>query len=443
MTKKMSLIGSIIFIVFSLTPTIQAGSGNDGQWQWLNPYPVGNHLTSVSISPSGEVILAGEAGMIINYTGEGFSSANSPTLEDINDMDTIDGAGIIAGNHSAVLMKDDEGWFSNPPPSTSWFYGASILPDGTMWVCGDLGNIYYFDGEQWNSQPSGTSTTFKDIEMIDESCGFAVGLFGTVRKWDGTSWQYVTSTTSRFLRKISGYDCNRAWAVGDLGTIIIWNGSGFQVETSPVSLNLYSVLAVNEDEAWAVGDSGTVLHRILGEWQQLDLPELQNTDLRSITQNPVNGEFWITGKHGMIAIFDGFDCTRMDFDRSSNRILFDISINPVSDKITIAGSDGQIWEYDEPEFIPEIDGYSVDFNRLFQEPSGVTWAGGNEGVLLKDSGSGWIPVNTGNTDDIHDIDIISPESIWTAGGHSDGTCVSWTVLHFDGENWVTYSESGS
>ncbi len=411
-------------------------------WEWHNPMPAGNDLYALDTSDTGYLATGGDAGLVLEYSNGQFVMPEFRTFERINDISLNGESGIAVCERGDVLLRNRGAWEINKPASTAWFYGASILPDGTAWICGDSGKIFHYDGSGWTEFSSSTSATLKDVEFFDEDHGWAVGLFGTVRVWNGSYWQYTSAQTSRFLRKVSASSAQCAWAVGDLGTIIRWNGSGFQLESTPTTANLFGVAAVDDDEAWAVGEAGVILHRLNGTWTLAEYPELPIIEFRSIEWN-APGDIWITGRYGFIAHFNGSVWERFDQDQLGGLDVNDVTIMPATGSIILAGERGRIWEYNGSEFIFMGPPSPTTFHRLRPDNDNRLWAAGEDGALFNTDGISWNSIQTGNSDDYFDLDIIAEDNIWVAGGGSDGTCVKWTVCHFNGSDWRIYSESST
>ncbi len=414
-------------------------------WEWNNPQPAGNDLFALCVSEAGYVTAGGDAGLVLEYNGTNFSMPEFRTYERINDICLTGETGVAVCERSDVLIRSVSGWEVNKPDATEWFYGASTTSSGDTWICGDLGKIYRYSGTSWEDIPSNTSATLKDIEMYDDTHGWAVGLFGTARVWNGAVWQYVSSTTSRFLRKVSASGPDKAWVAGDLGTILMWDGNEFVLESDPplVSANLYGIVAISDSEAWAVGDAGTILHRMGGVWVEASFPELPVIDFRSIDVAG-DGTLWLAGRSGFIARYSGTLWERLDENLIEGNDLNDILYHPGRDLLLTAGTDGNIWEFDGSNFSEHTNTFREPVNRLVVDTADDIWAACDGGILLKNTGgTSWTEVYTGNSDNLVDIDFISSESIWTAGGFNDGTCDGWTVLHYDNVDWTVYTESGS
>ena len=431
-----SLLVSII-IISTLSTGIRA------DWEWVNPIPAGNTFNGIGASENGYMAVCGEAGLVLEKASGDFFVTYSASGKELFDLQLSGEYGVVAGENNTVLLRDHDGWRNFSPPSTSWFYGVDIQSDGMAWICGDLGKIFRYDLENWTEFSSGSTTTFKDIEMVNSEMGWVVGLYGTVRQFDGTSWQYVNSHTSRFLRHISAYSPNTAWAVGDLGTIIYWNGTQFNVETNLTSATLRGVLAISETEAWAVGNTGTVLHCVDNVWSLENYPELGDQDLKAITQDH-EGTLWVTGTDGFIAYLEnGIWVSIVEDFTGAQTDIYDVEYHFIQDHVFLSGERGAMWVSSPSGFIPYISGTSAEIYRMFIETDGTFWATGSRGLVIRDSGSGWETLNPATTDDFHDIYVMNGSNVWAAGGHSDGTCVSWTAAYYDGDDWTIYSESGS
>lgn len=410
-------------------------------WTFHNPSPASNEFNAVASDNGADFFMAGEGGYLLEYDGATFNAPFFNTFQRVHDLEVQGSAGIAACERADVLILDAGQWVVNRPATTAWFYGAAISPGGDLWVCGDAGEVHRYTNGAWEEVSSTTSSTLKDIEMISDTRGWAVGLFGTARVWNGTNFQYYSSGTSRFLRSISGFSETSAWAVGDLGTITHWTGSGFQLETGVNNENLYDVEATSEDEAWAVGDNGTVLHRTASGWNLYTHPSLpSDIDFRSIT---ISGgdNMMIVGSSGTVMKFDGSNWAPLKSDALNALTINTLLIDEGT--VLLGGERGRIYEYNGDSFLTQMTGINNDVHILRHDLDGNIWAGCHSGVLLQNSGAGWTSVNTGDTEDIRDIDFLPGGDIWTAGGCDDGSCVSWAVLHYNGSSWTKYGESGS
>lgn len=412
-------------------------------WTWHNPYPAGNTLNAVSTDSLGTFAMAGEGGFLLEYSSGAFTAPAFDTLQQVHDLELTAAGGVAACERSDVMIRTGGEWHLNRPAGTAWFYGAAVSPNGDCWVCGDAGEIHRFSSGTWQELASSTTSTLKDIDMVSDTRGWAVGLFGTARVWNGTSWQYVSSQTTRFLRSVSGYSESCAWAVGDLGTIIRWTGSAFVVETGVNSENLYDVAAVSDTEAWAVGDNATVLHRTSAGWSLYTDPVLAvEENFRSIVvANP--DLVMIVGENGLIMYFDGISWEPMQDDALSRAPVSSVHVSSIGGDVLIASERGAIYQYGDGDFIQQTTGVADDLLCLGEDLSGVLWAGGRDGRALRNAGAGWTPVITGDIEDIFDMDFLPSGDIWTAGGTNDTGCVTWAVLHYTGNEWIKYGESGS
>jgi len=143
--------------------------------------------------------------------------------------------------------------------------------------------------------------------------------------------------------------------------------------------------------------------------------------------------------------YDGTSWLPMKSDVLSALNINSVHVDNISGNVFLAGERGKIYEYDTSgaSFVMQNTGISADLFIIREDLSGNLWTGGFGGVLLQDSGSGWSSIFTGDTEDIHDIDFLPDSNIWMAGGTDDSSCVSWAALHYDGNSWTKYGESGS
>jgi hypothetical protein len=417
-------------------------------WTWHNPLPAGNTLNAAATDGDGRFAAVGESGYLLQWHA-GTGDFTAPVFDTFQQMHAVkisaDGGGIAAGERANVFLRSNGQWELNPPPTgpNTMFYGAARSPNGTYWVCGDLGEIYRYHNGIWEQTPSSTTSTLKDIDMVSETRGWTVGLFGTARVWNGTSWQFFSSQTTRFLRRVSGYSDTVAWVVGDLGTIIRWTGAGFVTESSGVTRNLFDVVAVSDTDAWAVGDRGTVLRRTQDGWETVTNPALPaDENFRSIAYAGPDS-ILITGINGLMVYYDGQDWISLQQDAFDGADVFTVHVGSQNDHVLFGTERGRIYRYHDGVFEQQVTGVTDTIRIIREDDDEVLWAGGDTGRLLMNDGGGWVPVPTGDDETIYDIDFLPEGDIWTAGGISDDGCQSWSVLHYDGNTWAKYGESGT
>src|SRR5262249_48297164 len=106
-------------------------------WQWRNPSPQGDSLSSVWGSAPDDVWAVGNYGAIVHWNGSAWSSGRTPTASSLGPM-----------------------WGSGP---------------SDVWAVGSSGAIVHWDGGAWSSVPSGTDTPLRSIWGSGPGDVWAVG----------------------------------------------------------------------------------------------------------------------------------------------------------------------------------------------------------------------------------------------------------------------------
>jgi hypothetical protein len=82
-------------LLLALGPTdVQA---QDGDWEWQNPLPQGNHLYAVWGSSGSDVFAVGTGGTILHYDGADWSPMDSGTTHGLEGVWGSGGGDVFAG----------------------------------------------------------------------------------------------------------------------------------------------------------------------------------------------------------------------------------------------------------------------------------------------------------------------------------------------------------
>jgi hypothetical protein len=144
--KKMGLIGSIGFIVFTLISSfLFVGLAHASDWVWQNPLSRGHDLAGVWGSSGSDVFAAGDSGTILHYNGSSWSAMSSGTTNYLYGVWGSSGSGVFA-----------VGW------------------DGTVLHHGPMSGIADFDGDGkpdilWRNTSTGANAVWymDGVTLID------------------------------------------------------------------------------------------------------------------------------------------------------------------------------------------------------------------------------------------------------------------------------------
>jgi photosystem II stability/assembly factor-like uncharacterized protein len=167
---------------------------------------------------------------------------------------------------SVVVVKVQNGWYSQASSTVNGLNGVFFLPDGRDgWVVGDAGTIVHTStaGSSWGVQASGTAFNLNDVWFTTGTTGFAVGHGGTVMRTvnAGASWTRLLNVpASDNLFGVCFADTAHGWVVGANGTILRTADAGQSwSKLNPTALQLNGVSFSDTTDGWAVGEGGVIV----------------------------------------------------------------------------------------------------------------------------------------------------------------------------------------
>lgn len=196
------------------------------------PSPTHNNLRSVvGVNPA---VATDEQGNVYRFdgstwqqapqnapaTGEGaivVSGPSGPLVIHGNGTIQITGQRAIAGRDTITPAGRDK--------ITSPIVAAAAPPPGStmgnsLWAVGAHGAIYGLSNNGWDTEPSPTSANLNSISFGQSGQGWIVGDGGTILGWNGNSWQPSSSPTSDTLNSVYVGTGDETWAVGNNGRIL-------------------------------------------------------------------------------------------------------------------------------------------------------------------------------------------------------------------------------
>lgn len=194
------------------------------QWQWENPTPSGNKLSSIWGTSQNNLYSVGAQGTLVRYNGISWASIESGTKDSLNSVWGSDSNNIFAvGGH----------------PSGS--VGSTVL---------------HFDGASWNEINIGSTQRLHAVWGMSANDIYIAGFNGKAFHYDGVQWLAMSTGTTKHLHSIWASNTNDVFMVGDSGTIRHFNGSfwaGMSVPSSALSYDLEGIWGSASDNIYAVG----------------------------------------------------------------------------------------------------------------------------------------------------------------------------------------------
>jgi len=264
---------------------------------------------------------------------------------------------------------------------TSWIlsvrgaqYGAQFLAvhgssASNVIAVGTNGVIARFDGSSWSAMASGTSNSLMDVWVEAAGAAFAVGASGTALRLSGTSWSNLNSGSAMTLNGVwsSG---GTAFVAGNAGEVLRFSGGVWTDLQPPTSETLYGVAGTSASNVVVVGTVGTVM-RFNGTAWTIITNGVSSADLYAVDGSSANGgRMLIAGDAGVLQL------------------------------------DGSTLSQPSTPYRPRLYAMSVD-------AAGVTYAGGQRGIVMRNASGTWITTNL--SPDLLDVWSTSATNAWAVG----------------------------
>lgn len=244
--------------------TILKSTDGGYTWQVQNSCKAGVDLNAVFFVDADEGWAAGDSETMC-HTSDGGATWSQQQLSRVFSHDVT----------ALFMLSSTDGWA------------------GTMRVDGD-GAILHYDGTSWSLFDSSRAFQVTAIHMLTATEGWATSSAGRVLHYANGYWALGDQLSP--LWDLDLVSSTLGWAVGD-NRILQFDGSRWS-EGSPPPVPLYGVDMVAEDDGWAVGYHGLRMHYDGSNWQQVDVPTLNNT-LNAIQMWSAS-QGWAVGESGTI-----------------------------------------------------------------------------------------------------------------------------------------------
>lgn len=245
--------------------------------------PTGNTLRGVWLESLKLGFAVGNAGTILQYNGDVWTSMTSPIITQLNKV-TSDTPGVTAPNtiggwavgQAGVILRYDtntNAWTSHAQSEviTSQNLNGMLIWDANtaVFAVGATGVILYWNGTVWAVVASGTTEILRGIGYDNQGSLWICGDNGTLLKSidEGVTWQTVASGITKRLNYIwFSPSRNIGYAVGEDGMILKIIPSTNVVSVVPSGLDtgigsmLYSIELTSDTSGFLVGNAGNILY---------------------------------------------------------------------------------------------------------------------------------------------------------------------------------------
>jgi hypothetical protein len=450
----------------------------------LPDVPEGTSLRGVAGDGSGRMWVVGDGGLLFERRAGTWSRVDGGTAVALNAVWAgRDGAWAV-GDGGTVLHLANDAWVRVDAGTTRKL--TSVHGRGSeIWLAGEAGEIRRWndDDERWQ-RPEGEGATPRgdllSVQVAAPGRVYAASSDGNLYHWDGAAscevpgdagatercpkWLPAQSTGSE--RPVFGLWASgeRSVAVGEYGLLVSFEGRERRVLAEGSLDNFLDVAGSGADDVWVAGDR--LLQRRNDGWSEVlrDSPRAVYA-----LQVPESGRVLVAGTGGMARSYAAASWVSMDVraDALLRGLWSDGS------RGWLVGSRGQTWGLlNERLWTPLVTPTERDLRAVWSSPTGMAWAVGEGGVILRHDGIGWAAIPSGPdgglTVDLRGVWGAADDDVWAVG--TGGTVVHWdgriwgratpdatfalndiwgrhaadawavgsggTILHFDGQQWV-------
>ncbi|TMO28187.1 glycosyl hydrolase [Pseudoalteromonas sp. S4741] len=229
-------------------------------WHTLKA-PTDRQLWGVSEGLDGSVYVYGEAGTVLNYHNEQWSTLPAPSELAIHCLVDSGNGLFAAGQFGRIYRYGGEQWtlhFDLHLDIT--ILGMWAAGPNEIYAVGDEGLVLVFDGLSWQRMSSGTKSALYSIWAYDAKHMLAPGDFGLMLRYNGTEWTEFNIGTENFVYGVWGQALDDIYAVGLSGTLAHFNGHRWQKMATRVQDDLLAIAGHPEVGAFIAGTKGTILH---------------------------------------------------------------------------------------------------------------------------------------------------------------------------------------
>ncbi len=188
----------------SASPVLAQG---DPAWE-IYPAPPAGALYAVDmVQASGRGWTGGVIGLLMNFTGDGWTQTWLDFEGAIVGLDMLDDSnGWAVTSSGQVLRYNGSSWQQVARPSDGFLSAIHMLNAGEGWAVGEGGKIFHYTGGNWQGVSSPTGTWLSAVDMVSPDNGWIAG-GGVILHWDGSTWEDAHPSPEPRLGAGPGHDC--------------------------------------------------------------------------------------------------------------------------------------------------------------------------------------------------------------------------------------------
>lgn len=273
---------TVRLLVIGLTSLITVTAHAQG-WNWQNPKPNGNSLTTACWIDQNTGWAAGAYGNALKTTDAGITwrvvdIAAGVTFTKIGFSGSQIGLATgVSGTTGATTLRTSDGgatWATVNLGASSGVNLNALTWSGAQvaWLVGAGGTILNSidGGVSWTKQTSGSAQQLSGVSFINATTGYVCGATATILKTTngGGAWAKLPiSAANAWLRDVAAIDEFNATVVGDGGRIFSSHDKGASwqpTNNSQTNRNLLGISYSDYFHGIAVGEGGTVRRTVDG-----------------------------------------------------------------------------------------------------------------------------------------------------------------------------------
>ena len=468
MNKKIAIKLLLIALISLLLSTLSNNETYAG-WEWQNPLPQGNILTSVWMASPNHIYAVGYGSTIIQ-SGDGGESWEVVDRVTPYNLSGIWGTGnnniYAVGEKGTILHYDGMSWKEVQPIAQNNLNAVWGTGKNNIFIVGDGGTILHYNGFSFMEHQPPVTEHLCAIWGRGENDIYAVGgdrkvsgedmvgTGGVVIHFDGNGWSFVEHGIPDLpnLNGIWGEDDGHLYITGGDrrnnaytgswhgtgGIILHYDGSNWNLWSGNADWNLHSIWG-NENNIYTVG---AYYNAIMGDapinygklfslngevWQEVTV---EGGDINGLLSIGGSGDtIFAVGLYGTILRYNASGWQEVSYGTKWPRLFMLGGIYP--DHLYAVGG---TWDY-RPGMVLHYNTTMERWEEVYSGDSsyflGVLGAGPNDIYVVGDynlhyNGSSWEEFTTCTTGDHFWIWGLGPDNIYT-----------WKPCHFDGTEWKT------
>lgn len=249
-----------------------AGCVSSSSWKNISPGITKKSLRGVWCAHPNLIYAVGDAGTVIKYDGQDWTSENIPANNRLHGIwGTSPNNIYVIGDNTTILHFDGDAWSVCYRGEVDVaFLAITGFGAHDIFVVGDNGTAVRFDGVNWQRMETGTQYELYAIWGFDPEHVLAVGGAGVVLRWNGEQWQLFNAGTDNDLYGVWGESLEQIYLCGLSGTLIDFSDRSWNKQFTGSRSDLHAISCLSSEQVFAAGSRGCILQKKGNRWQTVD-----------------------------------------------------------------------------------------------------------------------------------------------------------------------------